>query len=403
MTGKKILNASGKGRATYQSTANQHILVNVPKNPIKQSISAASISSPMANKFSSIPPATPTSTIVPNTPASFTTIIKTSENLKYLPLYSAAVTKPSTDSFAAEDLDSIQLELELLLSAVALRYRSLKTSFDSLDREDKKKSDKHGSAATVKRKRDDAKKQGKDAKSSQPAKITKVKANSIDSPSYSQHTDDSMDAQPMQSSQTPANSQPNPKLLLPKNDLPNKFWLSVEPYCMPITQEDVKLLEDMIEEYSKPLLPPIPDLGSHYTSRWAAEDLRDEQDNSNSNAKANKRFTNAATPNVTKMLKKGEDEIGEGEFACTSPTVPFSIISIVSFQALPDRWPNGLWPLYLKKIYCRRRMVRWMAPKSEMATTAIANRPIKAILITLHQCWKMAFTSSNVSKKSSSN
>lgn len=67
-----------------------------------------------------------------------------------------------------------------------------------------------------------------------------------------------------------------------------------------------QLLDDLIDEYDGPLAPPIPELGPHYISAWAAEDIKDEQDNSNQNAKANKRFTNAANPDVVNMMKKGD-------------------------------------------------------------------------------------------------
>lgn len=39
----------------------------------------------------------------------------------------------------AEDLDTIQLELELLLSTVAQRYRILKSEYESLDKDDGKR------------------------------------------------------------------------------------------------------------------------------------------------------------------------------------------------------------------------------------------------------------------------
>lgn len=316
MTGKKITNSSGKGRNSYQN-ANNHQIVNASKNPIKQTTSVATTSSPMTT--TNIPPATAISTVVPSAQANLSTLIKTSENLKFLPRYTTALTKPSSELYPSDELDGIQLELEVLLSTVALRYRSLKSGFDSLDREDKNHKKSHGST-TGKRKRDDAtKKSAKESKvANQSAKVAKIKVSS-DSPVHSQHTDDSMDAIPALNSQSSTSNQPNPKLLVPKNDIPNKFWLSVEPYCMPITQEDIKLLDDMVEEYSGPLVPPIPELGPHYASRWATEDLREEQDNSNPNAKANKRFTNAANPEVVNMLKKGdklasEKVMAEGNF-----------------------------------------------------------------------------------------
>lgn len=309
MTGKKITNSSAKGRNSYQNVANQSL--NAAKHqPIKLATSTSTTTSPMANQASILPVAV-TSVVPPTAQPNFSTLIKSSENFKYLPRYTNALTKPATDLFPADELDNIQLELEVLLSTVALRYRSLKSGFDSLDREDKnhKKSEKYASNVQGKRKRDDGtKKSAKDAKLAQPAKMAKLKSNLADSPDHSQNnTDDSLDALPPHpNSQSSSSGQPNSKVLVPKNDIPNKFWLSVEPYCMPITQEDIKLLDDMIEEYSEPLVPPIPELGPHYTTRWAAEDLRDEQDNSNPNAKANKRFTNPANPDVNNMLKKGE-------------------------------------------------------------------------------------------------
>lgn len=324
MTGKKITNASVKGRNSIQNAGNHQI--GAAKSAGKQSAVVAADSSATTSTFGNIPLATAASTVTPS--ANLSTLIKMSENPKFLPRYTAALTKPATDLFAAEELDGVQLELELLLSTVSLRYRSLKSGFDSLDREDKthKKNEKHASNAPGKKRKcdDNVKKTAKEAKViGQPPKVAKVKTNASDSPVHSQHTDDSMDAFPMKNNNA-STSQQNPKVLIPKNDIPNKFWLSVEPYCMPITQEDVKMLDDMIEEYSAPLVPPIPELGPHYTSRWAAEDIRDEQDNSNPNAKANKRFTNAANPEVTSMLKKGEKSMSEGSYGGIIANFQFS-------------------------------------------------------------------------------
>eukprot|EP00094_Tigriopus_californicus_P002488 TCALIF_02405-PA protein Name:"Similar to tada3-a Transcriptional adapter 3-A (Xenopus laevis)" AED:0.25 eAED:0.25 QI:43/0/0/0.66/1/0.66/3/0/494 len=73
------------------------------------------------------------------------------------------------------------------------------------------------------------------------------------------------------------------KPALPKNETPNRFWSFVEPYCAPITPEDIKLLEDLIKthqdmsEYHK-----IPPLGQHYTQLWAKEDMENERVKSSS-------------------------------------------------------------------------------------------------------------------------
>lgn len=143
----------------------------------------------------------------------------------------------------AEDLDAIQLELELLLSTVSQRARALKAEYESLDREDKR--DRKGkyiekpSSPSTKRKRDEKKFKDGAKYFGNQAKVVRVKSSSSHSRVVAQHTDDSMDSVPY----FPTNYalRENPKLVMPKNDTPNKFWLSVEPYCMPISHEDIKV------------------------------------------------------------------------------------------------------------------------------------------------------------------
>lgn len=94
-----------------------------------------------------------------------------------------------------------------------------------------------------------------------PTKISKLK-NSSASPAPSQHTDDSSDV-----------SSHNPKQIYHRNDTPNKFWLSIEPFTVPITQEDIRLLDVLLEEYSGVLAPQIPDLGPHFAAQWGVDDV----------------------------------------------------------------------------------------------------------------------------------
>merc|ERR1719384_910852 len=81
---------------------------------------------------------------------------------------------------------------------------------------------------------------------------------------------------PLQNEQIRPDTGPKPNV--PKNETPNRFWSFVEPYCAPITPEDIKLLEDLIKghgdmnEYYR-----IPPLGQHYTQRWAKEDIENER------------------------------------------------------------------------------------------------------------------------------
>lgn len=72
-------------------------------------------------------------------------------------------------------------------------------------------------------------------------------------------------------------SEPIPPRII-RNDAPDRFWASVEPYCADITDEDMKALDDLIrtsEDDSD--VYKIPPLGKHYSLRWATEDLLDEQ------------------------------------------------------------------------------------------------------------------------------
>lgn len=64
----------------------------------------------------------------------------------------------------------------------------------------------------------------------------------------------------------------------PKGDAPDRFWQLVEPYCAPITDADIKLLQEGLrssDEDKEYFL--VPALGQHYARKWALEDLLDEQ------------------------------------------------------------------------------------------------------------------------------
>lgn len=276
--------------------------------------------------------------MITSSPDSETTIviphIKTQDNAKVLPKLTLALTKSrDEDLVSAEDLDAVQLELELLLSTVALRYRVIKNESDILDkaedsrRERKAKYIERGPSSPSRKKQrlEEKPLKVKDSKHLSGQKIKK--ANTAASPVPSQQTDDSMDALP-----NAVNPKDNPKINLPKNDTPNKFWLSVEPYCMPITQEDIKLLDDLIEEYSGALIPPIPDLGPHYSTKWAVEDLREEQNNSSAQAK--KRGCPAQqSGEVMGMLKKGEKLLGDN---ITGPLTQRLVSALMEENLIPE-------------------------------------------------------------------
>lgn len=274
-----------------------------------------------------------------------------------------------------DELDAIQMELECLLSSVALRYRALKVEYDHLEdrKHQKKNADKAekatspGASGSGKRKRDD-KKSSKESGRYSHTKHSKVKsAGASNSPAHSQsHTDQQStpnsnstnDILPYPNASSVATTQHSQhtshnKLLLPKNDVPNKFWLSVAPYCIPITHEDVKLLDDLLDDYTEPLVAAIPELGSHYSVRWASDDLRDETDTPKSSGKRASHSTTASSsstaaaagggataidPNDMKKALAHEKPMGQG--ICGPLTQ--SLLSALLDENTTDFGPNDL-------------------------------------------------------------
>jgi hypothetical protein len=43
----------------------------------------------------------------------------------------------------------------------------------------------------------------------------------------------------------------NDSLPIVRNDIPDIFWKSVEPYCADITEDDIQFLQNQIEMYEK--------------------------------------------------------------------------------------------------------------------------------------------------------
>ncbi|KAI9589848.1 transcriptional adapter 3 [Glossina fuscipes] len=274
-------------------------------------------------------------------------IIRTKDIPKQLPLYAAALLRSSEDYLAAEDLDNVQLELETLLSSVALRYRILKSEYDSLEKDDKNKEKKSKHSLLVsgnvmekqpaspatsittcgKRKRDETATVRKPKHGS--VKQTKNLHNK-NSP-VAPHTDDSMEYIPSSSHGLHGpNREHLQKVALPKNDTPNKFWLSVEPYCMPLTNEDLRLLDDLLEQYNGPLVPPIPELGPHYSTVWAAEDLKEIQQGSNPNTGSRLKSHNNGS---TDMLKRADNLV---EDCITGPLTQRLVSALMEEQLMPN-------------------------------------------------------------------
>lgn len=242
----------------------------------------------------------------PSSPAPIIPHIKCQDNAEQLPKYHAALMRPVGSDLPPDDLEPIQAELETLLSTVALRYRVLKSELESND----SRRTKHLDRAPIspdKRRRGAPSGSGKPRKFSSansplshpPTKMSKLKTSSA-SPAPSQHTDDSSDV-----------SIHNPKNLYHRNDTPNKFWLSIEPYTVPITQEDIRLLDGLLEEYSGVLAPQVPELGPHYTQQWGIEDVKEEQDAGSPQFKGKKTPNGQQNGDVMRVLRNSK-KMGDG-------------------------------------------------------------------------------------------
>ncbi|CRL02073.1 CLUMA_CG015135, isoform A [Clunio marinus] len=242
----------------------------------------------------------------PSSPAPHIPHIKCQDNADALPKYYSALTRSANSELPPDDLEPIQSELEALLSTVALRYRVLKSELESSD----SRRTKHLDRAPIspdKRRRGAPSSSGKPRKFSSgnsplnhpPNKISKLKTSSV-SPAPSQHTDDSSDV-----------SLHNPKNLYHRNDTPNKFWLSIEPYTVPITQEDIRLLDGLLEEYSGTLAPQIPELGPHYTTQWGIEEHKEEQDVGHPQIKGKKTSNFQQNGDVMRVLRNSK-KMGDG-------------------------------------------------------------------------------------------
>ncbi|XP_057339682.1 transcriptional adapter 3-B [Microplitis mediator] len=231
-------------------------------------------------------------------------VIKVSENSKLLPRYTSILQRTNEDSVGMEDLDTLQLELETLLSSVVVRSRLLQEEITCLtsaeERRDKRS--KSGKGLSFEKKLRDEKSRIKDTyfKGQSPlsTKLLKAKALAAGN-SANQIVPNPHEIVRVEGSKTDV-----PKLLLPKNDTTNKFWASVDPYCADIMPDDIKLLEELIATHSDlGEFKKIPALGRHYSYTWAHNDLLQEEEAGNLNRDKKKNRTDVSAL-MSKVDKK---------------------------------------------------------------------------------------------------
>ncbi|XP_068617791.1 transcriptional adapter 3 [Battus philenor] len=231
--------------------------------------------------------------------------IRLQDNAATLPRLTTISARPADEPIGMDELDALQLELESLLCNTALRIRYFQGEIESIDTNESKR-EKKGKAAgkqlqyPVKRKfQDDKLVKTKDyTKLSNQPKVPKFK----NFPNASSGTSNNT-----YSNEATANSDNSVKVemsqfSLPKNNIPYKFWNSVDPYCAPVTLDDIKFLESLLAQSSNTTLPPIPPLGRHYSEVWADEHLTEDQNAGN----PNKIKSSGMSPEATSLRKKME-------------------------------------------------------------------------------------------------
>lgn len=262
--------------------------------------------------------------------------IRLQDNAVTLPRLSAISVRSADEPIGMDELDALQLELESLLCNTALRIRYFQGEIESIDTNESKR-EKKGKAAgkqlqyPVKRKfQDDKVVKTKDyTKLSNQPKVPKFKnfSNASSGASHNNYSND-----------TTVNSDNSVKLelsqfSLPKNNIPYKFWNSVDPYCAPVTLDDIKFLESLLAQSSNTTLPPIPPLGRHYSEVWADEHLTEDQNAGN----PNKLKSSGMSPEAGNLRKKIEKT---SENMITGPLTQRLVSALMEENVMPYEMPD---------------------------------------------------------------
>lgn len=256
---------------------------------------------------------------------------KIQDNAVHLPRFTAVAARSADETIGMDELDALQLELESLLCNTALRIRYFQSEIESIDTSESKR-EKKGKAAgkqlqyPVKRKfQDDKLAKSKDhTKLSNQPKVPKFKNfsnTSSGSHAYQNELGNSDNSVKLELSQ----------LTLPKNNIPFKFWNSVEPYCAPVTMDDIKFLESLMTQSSNTTLPPIPPLGRHYSEVWADEHLAEDQNAANPHKKS------SMSPDASSIRKKLEKT---NENMITGPLTQRLVSALMEENAMPYEVPD---------------------------------------------------------------
>lgn len=236
--------------------------------------------------------------------------IKPTENGDILPCYAGVLTKTSEEGVTMKDLDQLQQELEKLLSVCAVRNRSLCSELELLDKEDRHE------------------KKGKSFERPTSPKIRKVEEKS----KFVKETKPSFKIVKNVPDELPKLEVP--KVTIPRNDTKSKFWLSVDPFCAPITRDDIAYLDDLTQETNMDVNLKLPALGPHYSLNWNGESVTGHfQNGINLNSK-NKLVSMLTDDSFFKNQKNGFNS----DFNATSLLLPLA--SALLEEKVVNNFPN---------------------------------------------------------------
>jgi transcriptional adapter 3 len=246
-----------------------------------------------------------------------------------------------------EDLDVLQLELEKLLVAVTQRQMQLDNETEALmSWQDTKPKERK---SVVKVEKDVTEKSGKRSRTSEERPSKKLKEGSSSSSTSSSTSSSSASASASASASGQSNSSSTGKSQLNKsksknlpakhqdyeytdsiashphqarNDIPDRFWMFIEPYTSPIKTEQLKVLEDLLKSYDDDAdylsLLKVPSLGKHYSMKWATIDdhwdgKKEGSKSSSEKKKGLSAVNSVMSPEKGRFGKKSKDSKGDPE------------------------------------------------------------------------------------------